>query len=302
MKNYFFDTRWIVLLFMVIICHNTAYTDEPKDPPLTEHLIFNARLHRLQTHKAQLPTTVDDVIKSLTEMVEVTFDCPQGARVNKVTVNIHTKQIKWDKNLTIHEKKVEIPANAVGYYIWHPTIDMARGEKTIKANNFIMFDPNITERQERNPLLSLLADEALLFHEFLHGQLLIDAMSEKEWQDRICDCTFDFSPQDAYHEQIPELVLRYLQNLAALDVRVYAVNAPAQPAAESGGAFEVVIADARILENQEHWRALSYYPELSNVDPASFNVRIRKGKIVATGKLIDKSHKGFVIVYFAPGK
>ncbi|MFQ5825016.1 MAG: hypothetical protein ACE5JB_13260, partial [bacterium] len=191
---------------------------------------------------------------------------------------------------------------AVGYYLWHPIINIEHEEKIITANNFIMLDPKVTDWQERKPLFRPLADEALLYHELLHGQLLIDAVSIKDWKDEVCNCNFDLSPRDADHEQIPELVYTYLQNLAALDEKVYTVTIPPQPAKDSNGNFEIAIVDASILDIKENWEAIPYYSEKYNVDPESFDVQIKEGKIVLIGKLINKTNKGFVIVCFNPQK
>lgn len=299
-KKAVWSTLFTVGLLVLTPFKINVFADKPTVPTITEQQRFNVRLHRLQGHTSLVPRKVDDVIKSLSDTVTIRFDCPESTRVSKVTISITTRQIKWDKKLTINERKVQIPADAVGYYIWHPISMIKQGEKIINANNFIMFDPDVTDRQGKNSLFGPFADEALLYHEFLHGQLLIDTMTEKDWRYKVCDCVFDLSPQDVDHEQVPELVYAYLQNLAALNEKVYTIDIPPQSPEDSNGRFEVVIVDAGILDNKENWEAISFYPERSNVEPASFAVQIKDGKIVATGRLIDKRNKGFVIVQFAP--
>ncbi|MCH8981151.1 hypothetical protein IH922_03945 [candidate division KSB1 bacterium] len=43
---------------------------------------------------------------------------------------------------------------------------------------------------------------------------------------------------------------------------------------------------------------MTYYPNGSNVDPNSFVIEPKGTKVIASGKLIDKNQKGFVLVHF----
>jgi hypothetical protein len=168
----------------------------------------------------------------------------------------------------------------------------------VVANNFIMLNSDTTTQREMNSFTGPLVSEAVLYHEFLHGQLLIDAMFEKAWRDKACNCDFDLEAADANHEQIPEIALAYLENLAALEKKIYIVHVPPGAENDSTGYFEVVIAAASILGKKTKWE--SYCPERSNVEPSSFHIRIKDGKVVASGKLIDSTKKGLVLVYFTP--
>ncbi|MCI0693034.1 hypothetical protein L0337_13640 [candidate division KSB1 bacterium] len=275
-----------------------TFADEPKPPTLAERQNFQTQLDKLQSHVVLFPQNLDEAIKSLTDSVTFTFDCPETTKVRQVSVRITTRQIKWDTELRVNNEKVGIPPNAAAYYIWQPKIIIKNREKHVVANNFIMLDSDTTTQREMNPLIAPLVSEAVLYHEILHGQLLINAMLEKAWRDKACNCDFDLGPADASHEQIPELVLAYLESLAALAKQIYAVHVPPQAENDSTGYFEVVIAAASMLATRTKWE--SYCPEGSNVEPASFHIRIKDEKVVASGKLIDKTKKGLVLVYFTP--
>lgn len=275
-----------------------AFADEPRAPAPVERQNFQIQLDRLQTHAVLFPKNLNEAIKSLTDSLVFTFDCPETAKVRQVSIKITTRQIKWDTDLRVNYERVAAPPGAAAYYIWRPKIIIKNREKHVVADNFIMLDSDTTTQRERSALLRSLVGETVLYHEFLHGQLLIDAMFEKAWRDKACNCDFDLEPADASHEQIPELVLAYFENLAALERQLYAVHVPARAENDSTGNFEVVIASTGILAKKTRWE--SYCPERSNVEPASFHIRIKNESIVASGKLIDSKKKGFVLVYFTP--
>jgi hypothetical protein len=278
---------------------STTFTDEPRAPTTAEQQRFKARLDSLRAHSALHPHKLDEVVTSFTDSITLAFDCPETAKVRTVRIKITTRQIQWDEALIVNGKKIEIPHNTAGYYIWHPKIVIRKREKHFTADNLIMLDFSLSDRQAKNPL-GPLADESVLYHEFLHGQLLIEAMSEKEWRDDACDCNLDLNAADGDHKRIPELVYAYLENLASLDERVYAVYIPPLAAKDDQGNFEVVLGKAGKTGRKQTWG--SYYPERSNVDPASFDIRIKDKKIVAMGRLIDKNNKGIVLIHFVPQK
>lgn len=296
--NTFVDLFLILSLPLAGWLNFQIFADEPKAPTMAEKQNFVAQFDKLQSHVVLFPKNLDEAIKSLTDSVTFTFDCPETAKVRQVSIRIATRQIKWDADLSVNNEKVGIPPRAAAYYIWQPKIIIKNREKQVVANNFIMLNSDTTTQRERNSLIGPLVDEAVLYHEFLHGQLLMDAMLEKTWRAKACNCDFDLDPADANHEQIPELAFAYLENLAALEKQIYAVHIPPVAENDSTGDFEVVIAAASILAKRTKWD--SYCPERSNVEPASFHIRIKDKKVVASGKLIDKTKKGLVLVYFTP--
>jgi hypothetical protein len=245
------------LLHAGLIDLNTSGADEPKEPTMAEQLHFKTMRDSLQRHWTLYPQKIDDAIKTLSDSIAIAFDCPETTRVRSVIIKITTRLIKWDKDLLINEKRISPPPDAAGYYIWHPTVIISNGEKHITADNLIMFDSSFTEHQV-NTTLRPLAEESMLYHELLHGQLLINAMYEQAWRDKVCGCYFDLGPGDAEHERIPELVHIYLKHLAALDEKVYAIHIPSQFAKDPEGNFEIVLGAARILRNKMRWE--SYHP------------------------------------------
>lgn len=294
----FIGTIFILSLPLSRALDFKACADEPKAPAPAERQNFQTQLDKLQSHFALFPKSLDEAIKSLTDSVSFTFDCPETAKVRQISIRITTRQIMWDTALSVNNEKIVFAPRAAAYYLWQPKIIIKNREKHVVANNFIMLNSDTTTQRERNSLIGPLVSEAVLYHEFLHGQLLIDAMLEQAWRAKACNCNFDLGPADANHEQIPEIALAYLENLTALEKQIYAVHVPPVAEKDSTGDFEVVIAAASILAKRTKWD--SYCPEGSNVEPASFHIRIKDEKVVAGGRQIDRTKKGLVLVYFTP--
>ena len=306
LKRKLFGIVSLIIPFAFLILSPMVLADEPTEPSEIEKQNFKAKLDRIENHSSQLPKggEVNDVIKSLTSTVTKTIDCPKDATLREVTVNITTKHIKWDPKLTIEGKKVPLPANRIGHYIWNTPYEIKGKEKTVTATNYIMLDPKVSDPQEKNPPFGPMADEGLLYHEFLHGQLLINAMStDKTWKKKVCNCNFDLGPMDKDHKQITDFVNTYLQNLAGLDTKVHTVRPSAQKAKDATGRFEVIIAEESILGDKKEWSAEPYFPDGSNVEVTGkngLNIVIKDGKIIAKGKLIDPSKPGFFLVHIDP--
>lgn len=285
-------------LIFALLFH-TGFVEKPQKPTIIERLEFNGRLRSLGIREDLLPRRIDDVIRSFKDTVRISYDCPKGSKFRKVYINVTTRHIKWDRNLSVGEEQFHVPGGTVGYYIWRPLIIMQREEKRVYANNFIMFDRDITRERQRNSIPLL--DEAIFFHELLHGQLLLDAMKKKKWRKKTCDGNFDMGPSDSNHKRIPGLVQNYLRRAAAITEDVCAVSISPQRAS-STAYFEIQIANADIIENKKKWQAITYYPNGSNVEPNSFTIRPKGTKLIASGKLIDKNQKGFVLVHITESK
>ncbi|MCH8872418.1 hypothetical protein IH824_06535, partial [candidate division KSB1 bacterium] len=128
------------IYLLLVLLLNPNLVEKPQKPTIIERLEFNDRLRSLRKHEDLLPRKVDDVIKSFIDTVRISYDCPQGSKFRKVYINVTTRHIKWDRNLSVGEEQFHVPGGTVGYYIWRPLIIMQREEKRVYANNFIMFD------------------------------------------------------------------------------------------------------------------------------------------------------------------
>lgn len=289
-----------LVVALLVVCVAAA-ADEPQPAAGQEKTDFDTVLDRLKNNGGAAPHAVDDAVDSLSMTVTKTIDCPGTAQLDSVEISITTQQIAFDPNLTIDGKAVPLPRPRAGYYVWRTHSEAADGKKTVTATNYVMLDPKVMNARETNPL-GMLANEGLLYHELLHGQLLIDAMDgNADWRLAVCNCTFDLAPsENDTHATIPTEVEGYLTDRAGEDVRVGVGDVAPETAAEDG-CFAVPVADVADFPDKEQVDLVSWYSDRDpNIDPSSLMLETKDGELVLTGCLVDKEKRGFVFVLLDP--
>jgi hypothetical protein len=274
----------------------TATTTPPPTPTPTltptpnQQQIFNNKLARLVANAESMPTPVSGAIDSLTKTVTKTFNCPPGSPVTKVTVNITTTVENWDPAKAV--------PNSDGTYGWNCTGKVSGGEKTYTCRNWVMLDPAVTVVDEAEPPMGPIVDEGLLYHELLHGQLLINAMDTPAWQAEACKCNFVLEPADEDHSEINPLQDGYLDARGGVDVKVVE---PGDQIADPDGHFGFDLGPTEKDELDGFW----VIPDPEFSDPG-FNVEdidVKTGDedyFRVTGKLIDETRKGMFWIRIDP--
>lgn len=291
----------VVLSAFVLLCANSMAA-EPANPTPAEQADLAAILGRLKARAAAtFPTSVSEAIESIENPpVRKEITCPGGGDYDKVVINITTTHITWDARLTINGNNVNPPLGAIGAYAWHAQSTADGRTKYVNATNYIMLDHSKTGPAEEADPFGPLSNEGLLYQELLHGQLLIDAMtSDAAWQADVCSCNFGLGPsENTTHATILGLVNTYLQNAAGAAATIYAIDPPAQTAADADGTFEKVIVDVADLGDKV-WSWAPYYPAGCNINQP-ITVEEVDGKLVAKGTLIDKTKPGVILIQVDP--
>jgi hypothetical protein len=233
-----------------------------------------------------MPVPVDDVIASFTQPWTKVFDCPPGSKMTKVTVNVTTRLVAWDPALA--EKDSE------GTYHWGLDWQWVGTEKTITATNWVMLDPRVTQRDENNEPEGPRADEGLLYHELLHGQLLIDAMKTPAWLAKACNCEIDDGPADWKHAQIPGHVDGYLGKRAEGQADEVKTVEPDPQRADSRGNFDIDLGPTEQIAWERYYTLEPTGG--SNVDEGSITVGVVGGHFHVKGKLIDNTREGKFLI------
>lgn len=194
-------------------------------PTEVEKRLFEKILDRLEEHDAMLDTKIDDVKRSLSEPVKIFFSCRavNDKEVESVSIDISTQFFGFDQSLAEQHRGGMLS----GIYIWDCKAVKDRYTLTIECTNLLMLNPNFMVREEtekdEKKVIAVAENEMVLYHELLHGQLMMNAMKDTSdalgW--RVDACKFfddnnnelDYSPSDAEHKIISELEMGYLSKL-----------------------------------------------------------------------------------------
>lgn len=286
---------WLLTLLLISL---TGFAGDPEDPSAVEIANFRAKLDRLNAHPEKQPVSVSEAIQSLEETITKRIKCPEGLSVDSLIINITTRHVQWDRDLAVNGLDPVIEDNAIGYYLWTFLSGTDERKKTVNFTNYVMLDPNVTDPQENDPLIGPLLDETLLYHELLHGQLMINAMQTPEWIDTVCKCHMDLSAADEEHTQIYDLAAQYLDSISG-DNRQINVIHPDPTVAEPNGNFSIPLIDGRELGKTD-WSWNVVFSDGANIHQASFNLVVIDNVITATGRLLDPSKVGHVLIYIDP--
>jgi hypothetical protein len=217
---------WIIfmLLFSASI---PVYASHVKrtEPTADEKRFFDKIFERLEKHDKLLDTNIDDVKRSLTEPMQIFFSCRgiSGKSVESVTIDISTQFISFDEEVAGRH----VEGMLGGMYVWDCKAVKNSYTMTIECKNLLMLNPSFMVREEteinEKKIISMAENEVMMYHEFLHGQLLINAMDDSSdalgWRKDACRFfanngnVIDYSPSDAEHNIIAGLEINLLSKL-----------------------------------------------------------------------------------------
>ena len=156
---------------------------------------------------------VSDVIGTFQKPMVNTFSCNLHDTNNQVITIVKTKLAKFDENTT-HQDLV-----TGGSYTWHCSQTIQNGKISLDCNNELRINPNIISNDAQiDPRLHNIENLVILYHELLHGQLMIDAIKDSSmWQQETCNLqsgiNIDYSFADPDHK-----IINYLQTQFASDL------------------------------------------------------------------------------------
>ena len=201
-----------IFSFLLIIASITPAFALYTPPTKEENDIFDQLLAQFEAVNAT-KKDVSDVIQTFQKPLVNTFLCNSQDANNQIITIVKTKLAKFDEN-TVHQDLV-----TGGSYTWHCSEDMQGGKITLDCNNELRINPQvITNDTQIDPKLHNIENLVILYHELLHGQLMIDAIkSSPLWQQETCNIkpgeNIDYSYADPDHK-----IINYLQTQFASDL------------------------------------------------------------------------------------
>lgn len=218
----------ILLAFMILFSASIpVYASHTRrvQPTEDERRLFEKIFDRLEAHDEMIDTKIADVKDSLSKPVKIFFSCRSinTRSVQSVTIDVSTQFVSFDEKLAEQHREGMLG----GVYIWDCKAVKDSYSLTIECTNMLMLNPTFIVKEEMETdekrLIAMAENEMTLYHEFLHGQLMINAMKDNSdalgW--RADACRFfadngnlvDYSPSDSSHAIISTLELEYLAKL-----------------------------------------------------------------------------------------
>ena len=156
---------------------------------------------------------VSDVIQTFQKPLVSTFLCNSQDANNQIITTVKTKLAKFDES-TVHQDLV-----TGGSYTWHCSESMQDGKIALDCNNELRINPHVISNDTQiDPRLHDIENLVILYHELLHGQLMIDAIKRSSlWQQETCNIkpgeNIDYSYADPDHK-----IINYLQTQFASEL------------------------------------------------------------------------------------
>jgi len=196
-----------VLVFAYASAPTTSFAlpQEILRPGLRETEIVQSILGRLNRNRIAMPIPVDDAVGSLDHEIVKRFDCSStDANFDSVDVRVRTRHVGWNRRVAVE--------HSMGTYYWNVEVVSRDRHETIRAHNWLMIDPRSTGVREAAFGTGEVTNEALLYHELLHGQLLISAMDTPKWRRAACSGRVRLGRERIQHSIINPAVSRYVRN------------------------------------------------------------------------------------------
>lgn len=198
----------VALLFTNFVSAYATY--EP--PTQQEQNLFRQLFSQFE--KIDVPKKdVTDVIQTFEKPLIISFPCNSNDTNNFIIAIITTRLAKFD-DVATHEDQV-----IGGTYTWNCVVTTEAGKVTLQCNNELRLNSNLLLNGTGvNPQVHQVENDVVLYHEFLHGQLMIDAIKSSEtWKHEICNITpqetIDYSYTDPDHKIINPLQTQFASEL-----------------------------------------------------------------------------------------
>lgn len=286
---------FLAIIVLVMAGMASAYAafipPNSKDQTLFENLLD-------QFEKADVvKKDVTDVVQTFGKPLVLSFPCNPSDSNNFVVAVITTRLAKFN-DTPVHEDQV-----IGGTYTWDCLVTTEAGKVTLQCNNEMTLNSNLLNNGSGvNPQIHQVENEVVLYHELLHGQLMIDAIkSSGAWRHEICNRTpqeaVDYSYADPDHVLINPLQSQFAAELME-EKGGEVITKYVLPNETSNGAFETTVFK------------MSDYPQFRNggeVTLRAVNINdtqfgTSNNVVFLKGNLVNKTDPGIAWLYISSQK
>ena len=215
MQGDFVYLRYSAILIVSLLFVNLlpVFGDEYIPPTKQEQDLYKKLLAEFEKLNVQ-KKDVNDILGTFENPLVISFPCGSTDVNNLVVSVIKTKLARFDEDPS-HEGGVITG----GTYTWKCTVTTSDGKITMNCDNELKINSDfLTQDGERDPRIKKIENQIVMYHEFLHGQLMIDAIkSSEQWRNDTCnkppDGKIDYSHSDKTHKIINPLQQEFAAQL-----------------------------------------------------------------------------------------
>jgi hypothetical protein len=206
--------RYIAFVIIGFLLGNLIPVFGNYEPPTTrEQNLYNQLLGEFTKLVIQ-KKDVSDVLSTFDRPLILTFSC-NSTNLNNLVVNVVTTKLTKFDETQVHQGDIVTG----GTYTWQCQITTQDGKVTNYCNNQLRLNPDVlTNSTGLDPRVHQVENLVILYHELLHGQLMIDAMkSSNKWKQDVCNKStegnIDYSYADGEHKIINPLQAQFAEKL-----------------------------------------------------------------------------------------
>jgi len=288
---------FILLLVPLVSGSFDSFDDKFIAPSIEEQKIFKNLLDeflKLNIEKKD----VSGILNTFEKPKIVSFPC-NIEDVNDFVVNVVETRLA---GFTAPEEE-EGGVIVGGTYSWQCKITTSsKGIITMDCDNTIKLNPSvINPTEEKDPRSQKVDNLVILYHELLHGQLMLDAISSsQEWRNDVCNKTpsdkIDYSYSDKQHIIINPLQEQFASKLINKEGGVFFLE-KIKPIETNNGEFI-----KKITSRFDHPQLVNSGIKVTyrGINTNELSVSFIQEDIVISGSLKDKTKSGTVWLYAFP--
>ncbi len=282
-----------MLIITLVSGSFNTFDDSFDDPSISETKIFQNILDKflkLDVDKKD----VSGILKTFEKPFIKTFPC-NPTDVNELVVNVVETRVG---GFTVPEE-IETGVILGGTYTWQCKITTSdENIITVDCDNAIKLNPDVINKQRKDPRINEIEDVVIFYHELLHGQLMLDAITSSEkWRNDVCNKTpsdsIDLSYSDKQHKVIGPLQTDFTKQLVSKKNGVFLNEVINSNESENGNFSKNILNRLELPENLSKEIRVTY--RTTNI--AEPSVTFPGNEINISGKLEDKSKSGIAWIY-----
>lgn len=291
--NYVYLRYSVFLVISLLFANFIPVLGDDYVPPTTqEQQLYNKLLdefERLNVEKKD----VSEILDTFDKPMIISFPCNSTDQNDLVVSIVKTKLAKFDETQT-HEGVI-----TGGTYTWKCTVTTTEGKITMDCDNELKINSNyLTQDVERDPRIKKVENQVMIYHELLHGQLMIDAiMSSDKWRNDTCnkppEGKIDYSYSDKTHKIINPLQQEFADQLVEQAGGKMLVQEITVGETNIDGSFTKKVAS--LNDFPQFKNGINVSLRGTNLDNTKFSSQ--NSDIILSGDLVNKTESGISWLY-----